>query len=112
MTIYLYSKGTFSTILMIPHNCQYVNTFFDIFLKNFLKIKKGFSAFLFVVEFVGHIEPPITQAEIVIQAKVGDTDTGQGSEGGQGDDGGDGHDVYFLSYWDSFVPLQDYNITY
>ena len=65
-----------------------------------------------MVEFVGHIEPPITQAEIVIQAKVGDTDTDQGSEDGQDNNGGDGHDTYFLSCWDSFVPLQDYNITY
>lgn len=65
-----------------------------------------------MVEFVGHIEPPITQAEIVIQAKVGDTDTDQGSEDGQDNNGGDSHDVCFLSCWDSFVPLQDYNITY
>ena len=65
-----------------------------------------------MIEFVGHIEPPVAQAKIVVQAKVGDADTDQSSEGGQDDDGGDSHDDYFLSCWDSFVPLQDYNITY
>lgn len=82
------------------------------FLKKFLKIKKAFQPFLFVVEFISYIEPPITQAEIVVQTKVSDADTDQGSEGGQDDDSGDSHGVYFLSCWDSFVPLQDYNTTY
>ena len=65
-----------------------------------------------MVDFISYIKPPITQTEIVIQAKVGDADTDQSSEDGQDNDGGDSHDVYFLSCWDSFVPLQDYNITY